>query len=70
MYAPTFQIWGYASRKVWHMVDPSNLSHAACNPRAVLNGVEMRPDVPAGAEYCKKCERREPSDPGQAGRKS
>lgn len=66
MYAPTFQSWGYASRKVWHMVHPSNLARAACNPRAVLNGVEMRPDLPSDAEYCKKCERREVHGAGQA----
>jgi hypothetical protein len=42
-------------RQLWHKVDPLDLPHPICDPRAVLLTSQARDELPEGAEYCGKC---------------
>lgn len=54
MYAPVFPYYRM-QRLLWHKVDPLDLTHPICDPRAVLLTNRVSDELPEDAEYCGKC---------------
>lgn len=59
MYAPIFRSL-YSQSLLWHRVNQSAPTRAACNPHAILDHERSQASLPEGAVLCMHCARRAP----------